>query len=433
MDRESGLTLVELVIAMVIFAIIASAVVAGLAATMKTARLDKNRLAASQLAARELEITRNEFKATLAGPSTLAANNYVENPHALPGQTAGQPLEVDGVPYTVTRNVEWLPAGSGKSACDGGAAITYPTMAVNVAVTWPSMGNVQPVTSNTVLTPPKGVLSSNLSFVGVKVVNASGLPSSGRLVTLNGPGGSQTDATAADGCAVFAVSNAGSFTASMSEAGFVDYYGDASPSKSVVVTAGSLSQVTINYDEAATLRVTYTTDPGYALPQSWPRLTLANPGLQPFGTTVVPTGSATTTIASLWPFADGYGVWAGSCQQSDPAAAGGTRDPNTLIAPGGAATTTTRLAPVGVTVETAAALPVAGATVTATPAVSTGCGATEDPVTLGTTDASGRLDTSLPAGEWTLEVAGRSPQGSWPTTPTLLPSSGPTNVLVVTQ
>jgi prepilin-type N-terminal cleavage/methylation domain-containing protein len=95
---DAGLSLIELVFAMVIFAIIASGVIAGLAASMKTARLDKNRAAATNLASRELEITRNEFKGSNAGPAALAAANYVVNPHPLPGQTAGTALLVDGIP-----------------------------------------------------------------------------------------------------------------------------------------------------------------------------------------------------------------------------------------------------------------------------------------------------------------------------------------------
>lgn len=432
LSADSGLSLIELVVAMVIFAIIASGVIAGLAASMKTARLDKNRVAATNLAARELEITRNEFKSSSAAPGALATANYVVNPHALPGQTSGAALKVDGIPYTVTRDVEWLPAGSGKSTCDGGSSITYPEMAVNVSVTWPSMGSVKPVTANTILTPPKGVLSSTLSFVGVKVLASDGLASQGRQVTLTGPGGTLTDTTAEDGCAVFAVSTAGTYTASMNTPGYVDFYGDQTPDKTVVVTAGTLSQVTINYDKAATLTVSYTTQSGYSLPTGWPTLTLANTGLQPTGTRQVSVTSATTTVNSLWPFIDGYGLWAGSCNQSDPAAAGGTRDPNFVLAPGASGSTTTNLAPVALTVKNTLGVAQANAVVTATPISTTGCVTTENPLALGTTNSSGVLNTSLPAGKWTIKVTSKSPSGSWPITATLLPTSSPSTIPVVT-
>ncbi len=78
--------------ALVIFAIVAAATVAGLTLALNTGRLDRNRVAAANLAARELEIVRNEFNASVSGPTTLAAQNYVTDPHPLPGGTAGQPI-----------------------------------------------------------------------------------------------------------------------------------------------------------------------------------------------------------------------------------------------------------------------------------------------------------------------------------------------------
>jgi len=431
-DSDAGLTLIEVTIAMVIFAMVAGAVVTGLAGALKTARTDKNRVAAANLAARELEISRNEFNSTTSGPTALAAQNQVVNPHPLPGGTAGNPLKVDGIPYTVTRNVEWLPAGAGKSACDGGSAISYPTLSVHVEVTWPVMGNVPPVESTTMMTPPKGTLASNLSFVGVQVLNNKAAPQSDLPVTLTGPGGTYTDTTADDGCAVFALPTAGTYTASLSSSGYVDYYGATNPTKTVVVTSGTLSQLQFNYDKAASMTVSLTTQAGYALPTTLPGLTVANTGLQPSGVRSTASSGATTTISTLWPFVDGYSVWAGTCSQSDPATAGGTRSPAVIVNPGAAGSTTAALAPVTVTVKTAAGLALANATVLAVPASTTGCLTTETSMTLGVTNASGVLATSLPAGKWTLQIQSKSPSGSWPSTATLLPTSSPTSVTVVT-
>jgi len=431
-NADAGLTLIEVTVAMVIFAMVAGAVVTGMAGALKTARLDKNRVAAANLAARELEISRNEFNASLSGPTTLAAQNQVTNPHPLPGGTAGSNLLVDNVPYTVTRNVEWLPAGSGKSACDGGAAITYPTLSVHVEVAWPAMGGVPPVESNTILTPKKGVLSSTLAFVGVKVLNNAAAAQSDLPVTLTGPGGTYTDTTADDGCAVFALATPGTYTASLNTPGYVDFYGAQAPTKSVVVTAGSLSQVQFNYDKAAALTVALTTQAGYALPTALPGLTLANTGLQPSGVRSLVSSGAATTVSTLWPFTDGYSVWAGTCSQSDPATAGGTRSAAVVVNPGATGSTTASLAPVQVTARTALGAALVNATVLAVPASTAGCLAPETSMTLGVTNASGVLMTSLPAGKWTLQIQSKSPSGSWPSTATLLPTSGPTSVTVVT-
>jgi type II secretory pathway pseudopilin PulG len=427
------MTLIELMFAMVIFAIVAAGTVAGLTGALTTTRSDRNRVAASDLAARELEIVRNVFTGSASGPSTVSASTQVVDGNPLPSGTAGQPLVVDNTPYTVTRNIEWLPAGSGQSPCDGGAGVTYPSLEVQVTVTWPQMSGVQPVMATTILTPPKNTLNSTTGFVSVKVLNAAGAAAVGQSVTLTGPGGTFTDTTASDGCAVFASATAGTYTATLNAAGYVDNYGNQIATKSVALTASSLSQLTFNYDRAATLNVTMQTTGGYALPTAWPQVTLANTGLQPAGFKYVAVSAATTTVTGLWPYlSDGYTSWGGSCTQADPAASGGTRAAAVIVAAGATGSSTVTLAPVTITVKKSSGLVLAGATVTATPSNTATCASTENPLALGVTNSSGVLATSLPAGKWTIKVTSQSPSGSWPLTPILLPTSGPTAIAVTT-
>jgi len=432
---DAGMTLIELMFAMVIFAIVAAGAVAGLTGALTTTRSDRNRVAASDLAARELEIVRNTFESTAAGPGAVAAAGLVLNGDPLPGGTAGQPLVVDNTPYTVSRNIEWLPAGSGQSACDGGAGVTYPSLEVQVTVTWPQMSGVSPVVNTTILTPPKNTLNTATGYVAVKVLSSAAAPEPGQLVTLTGPGGTYTDTTASDGCAVFASTVAGTYAASLNQTGYVDNYGNQVASKNVALAAGTLSQLSFNYDRSATLVATMTTSGGYALPTSIPQVTLANTGLQPAGFKYVPASTASTTIAGLWPFTDGYTSWAGACTQSDPAASGGTRSAAVIVGPGGTGTSTLTLAPVRVTVTqtTLTGLPVSGATVTATPSNPATCASGENPLVLGVTNSLGILSTSLPAGAWTIKVVSRSAVGAWPVTAVLLPTSGASAVPVVLQ
>lgn len=417
--------MVELMISLVVFAIAATAIAAGLISTMQTTRSSRNRLQASSLASREMEILRNEFQASTADALALGATNQVTNPHPLPGGTSGAPLTIDGSPYTVVRNVEWLPAGTGQSACDGGASLTYPSLAVNVSVTWPRMGQVKPVVTNTVLTPQKKVVASSTSFVGVKIVDVVNAAVANQTVTLTGPGGTLTDTTAADGCAVFAVTVPGAYTASLDTGGaYVDPIGVTNPSQSVPVTAGTLTQKTFSYDRAASLAVTLTTDVGYSLPTTRPRIALYNTGILPLGVKSVANGGAVTSVNNLWPYTDGYAFWAGSCKQSDPVVAGGARDPVVLLAPGASAARSVRLAPVRVNVTTLLGLPLPNATVTATAFSTTNCVAPDSLLSLGVTDGSGVLTTSLPAGKWVLKVTG-TPQST--TTGTLLQTSAPSS------
>jgi prepilin-type N-terminal cleavage/methylation domain-containing protein len=431
--HDAGMTLIELMMAMVIFAIVAAGTVAGLTSALTTTRSDRSRIAASDLAARELEIVRNTFESSSSGPATVAATTQVVDGNPLPGGTAGQPLVVDNTPYTVTRNIEWLPAGSGHSPCDGGAGVTYPSLEVTVTVTWPKMSGVQPVQSTTILTPPKNTLNSTTGFVSVKVVNAANQPTSGQTVTLTGPGGTLTDVTSSDGCAVFASSSTGTYSASLSASGYVDNYGANVATKSVGLATGTLTQISFNYDLAATLNVTMQTTSGYALPTEFPSVTLANTGLQPAGFKYLTPSAAATTVPGLWPFTDGYTSWAGSCTQSDPAASGGTRSPAVIVAPGGTGSSTLTLAPITVTARTAVGLPVIAGTVLATPVNAATCTGNDTPtLTLGVTSATGVLATSLPAGAWKISISGKTASPSWPTTPVLLPTSGPSSITVVT-
>jgi len=424
-------------LAIVIFGIAATAIMSGFLTAMKSTRSDRSRVQASDLAARELEITRNEFYASSSGPTNLAANDYVVDGHPLPGGTAGQPLVVDNTPYTVIRNVEPLIAGSGVSPCDGGSSVQYPEYQVTVTVSWSNMAGVKPVTSSTLLTPPKGSISNTYGYVAVKVLNSSGAPNSGRTVSISGPGGSDSDVTGSDGCAVFAEATAGTYTVSLGETGFVDYYGSPTPSKTATVSSGTLQQVQFSYDQKAKLNVSLGTDAGYNLPSSYattsPTVVIANTGLQPSGTkAVVLTSSSSGSIDNLWPFTDGYTAWVGSCGQSDPAASGGSRGAATVIAPGSTGSVSIRLAPVKVTVANGSGVVQPNLTIVASPASATGCLTTENPLTLGVTDSTGTLMTSLPAGAWTLQVSGKtSASGSWPSTGALQPTSAATTVPLV--
>lgn len=403
-SADEGMTLVELMVALVVFGIASTGIAYGIMAATNTTRLDRDRVQASNLASREIEITRSEFTNTSVGATTLGASGTMVNPHPLP---AGSAPDLDQ--FVVTRTVQWAPAGTGTSACDGGATVQYPSLVVDVKVTWAQMGNVQPVVSHTVLTPPKGSLNSNLGFAAIKVQRADGGPASGQVVKLTGPSTS-TGTTADDGCAVFSLSSLGLYTASLSTTGYVDNFGIAAPSKTLNVQKGTLSQASFSYDKAATLTVVATAPAGYALPPTLPKqFQLYNTNIQPNFLKTVTAASATTVLSGLWPYSDGYALWPGSCTQSDPVRAGGARAASTVVAPGGSATVSLGFLPVAVHATNVNGDPLINATITVTPDNAAGCVSPETgPWTLGTTGADGSLLTSLPAGTWNVAIAGRT-------------------------
>lgn len=410
---DAGFGMMELLFSMVVFTIIATAVAYGLQSATNATRNDRNRIQAASLAARELEMVRQEFQdINIDGPSLIGDAGTVTNPHALKGQPVGNALTIDGLPFTVTRSASWMPAGVGASACDGGSAVTYPVLKVNVKVTWARMGSTQPVESNTVLTPRKSEVSGTDAYAAVKVVAADGQGVADMPVTITNGASTLTAATADDGCATFQLTGTPapvSYTATVAKTGYVSNTFTSTATGSLSVKAGTLARTALAYDKAVSLTVNQTAAGGFALPAQNAPVTLYSPDIVG-GTKSFPGSGATTTITGLWPSTAGYISWPGTCKQSDPSANGGARQAAAIIAPGSSAAATHTLAPVRVTVTNSESDAVAGATVTALPSVTAEASCTQayNPVTLGSTDASGQLATSLPAGNWTIKVNGAS-------------------------
>jgi hypothetical protein len=238
------------------------------------------------------------------------------------------------------------------------------------------------------------------------VTGADGSGVSSLPVDITGPGGGQTRVTAGDGCAVFALTTVGNYTVILDEPGYVSFDGQASTSKPATVTAGSIQVVPFSYDAAATLNLEYVISDEvgetFGQPVPPPSVTLFNPSLPTMGKKVV--NSGTTTVTGLWPFPDGYSVWAGTCTLNDPATTGGTRAAPVTPEPGESVTAEVELKPLVATFSNDEGEPLVDKVVTATTVDSAGCKETQ--FTLGRTDGSGVLQASLPYGQWTLEADG---------------------------
>lgn len=403
--RDDGFTMIELMVSLTILALVSAAFAYGLQLAMSVTREDRARVQASNLAARELEIVRNEFGSSKTAPNTIAATSSVTNPHQLPGGSAGQPLDLDGTKFTVVRTVEWLPAGSGTSPCDGGSAVTYPSLGVNVRVSWLENNSPRDLENNTVLTPPKGTLATIQGFIAAKVTGADGTGVSSLPVDITGPGGAQTRVTAGDGCAVFALTTAGNYTVTLDESGYVSFDGMAATSKPATVASGTIQVVPFSYDAAATITLTYRIDgdpPGYSLPTPKPSVVLFNPSLPTMGKKVV--NSGTTTVTGLWPFIDGYSVWGGTCTLNDPATTGGARPTAVIPDPGETVGADVVLQPLELTFTDDDDKPIAGKEAVARIVTTTGCKETQ--FSLGNTNANGTVRSALPYGQWTVTADG---------------------------
>ena len=447
---DSGFALVELVVALVVFGLVFSAAASAIGSSLDSTRTSRQRVVAANLASRELDFTRNRFETPGQGPTSVQAGQVV-NPDPLPGGTAGQALVVDATPFTVTRTAEWVSQGATSGPCDGGSSGQLQYLRVSVSVTWPRMDGVDPVTDATVLTPPLGTYSSSTGHIRVKVIDRSGVPAAGHVVTVSGPGGTQSQTTAADGCAFFAFLATGAWTVGVGDAGDVDPSWDPTPSASASVTAGAVTPVSFAYDRAATVDVAADSGgSGFAFP-SGVAVAAANASM-PLGFRTVPVTSFPAVVANVWPYGDGVQWWAGNCADSDPQGVdahsapywpGASRGPVVATTPGQVTAASVAGDPVTVTVSSSATgAPVAGATVYAVHAVDNVCpGPVADPVNGSSvgqvltvpavTGAAGTTSVLLPYGSWTFEAVSGSGQVRT-VGPTVALAPGQTQVTSVT-
>lgn len=319
-QRDGGVTLVEVVMAMALLGIMAAAVLGVLLRAQATSVDNRDRVSAANLAAREIDLVRQEFVATDAGPVTLANAGVVTNPHPLPGGTSGQPLELNGTLFTVVRSVAWNVTGTGESACEGGTAVEHPTLIVTVRVTWPDMGSTEPVVNTAALAPERGLgLPTTSAFVAVAVKDAAGEPNPGRTVVVASSGETRSSLTDASGCAVVSVNppaGGTEYTARFPDAGYVDIAGTTSPARLIgIVRPQQLnSNIEIALDRAAsvTLRMT-----GGVTAADVAGSTISLYRSESSGATITQhtVGGIDTVVGNLWPTQ--YSAFFGTVQPSE--------------------------------------------------------------------------------------------------------------------
>jgi prepilin-type N-terminal cleavage/methylation domain-containing protein len=416
---QGGFTIIELMVALTVFAVVMTAVAAMLGSTLFTTANNRNRSVAANVAAQEMEIVR--------------ATPFAQLPV---GQVSSTQV-VNGTPFTVTRDSEWISKDASSGACDGASGEALAFLRVDVAVTWPVMSGVQPVTTSTVITPPIGAYDPNSGHIAVSVLDHDAQPQGGIPVSITGPV-TKSQSTANDGCAFFAYLPVGTYSVTLSLSGYVDGQGSSNPSQPASVSVGATVPVQFDYDLASTLNLSLTA-PGGGNPPDGLRVTLGNTHLLPAGTKVISGAPGSNRLVpNLFPYVDGYQAWAGSCADADPEGKkpdgspfypGQSRNPALAVSPGSVTNGAVDLQKTQVTVLDKKGVPVVGATVTVTHAVDNLCGGGENFTLKGVTDAQGVLTAGLPFGTWTFKVNGRNPNFSWPT-PVLPPPAVPSPFLV---
>lgn len=300
---DEGLSLIEVIVAVTLFALVAAATGAMLLTGIGVSRDSRNRTAASLVASEQLEITRNK-----------ATSNFTQIAGATVLKT------VNSTPFTITQTAAFIPKNAPSGSCSntgqGGNTGVQPVLLVTETVTWPRMDRTTPVTVATTLTPPIGAYPAGTGGVDIRVLDRNNLPVSGVLLTISGATPS-TMTTNTAGCGYAAYLTPGLYNVVVSRAGYVDNQESTTSTQQVGVSNGQTASLTFYYDLAATINVSFggSTPAATGLP-----ITVGNSGLAP--TPSFSFGVGVSRLTPLYPYST-YGIWAGRCPESYPAAVDG--------------------------------------------------------------------------------------------------------------
>jgi prepilin-type N-terminal cleavage/methylation domain-containing protein len=294
-DREAGLSLIEIMVAMMIFAIISLGIAYSIVNSLVITRESRAREVAANLAAQDIDLDR--AKADVFSISDLTWNTTV-----------------NGMIFHMSRATNWVSATGGTNACGaGGGTLQYKQ--VNISVTWDGMSaTTPPVRADTLIAPNSRINDPTLGTIIISVKSASGAGTPGVTVTVTPsavPNGAAALTTAptvtdADGCSYALKVTPGNYDVKLSNANYVDIHQSATPFLTVSVTAGASTPAPFDFDNGTLFTFNYASN--YA------------------GTAVLPTnldtsflstvgGVSTLKVAGsvrLFPFGGGYATMAGA-------------------------------------------------------------------------------------------------------------------------
>jgi type II secretory pathway pseudopilin PulG len=302
---QEGSVMIEVLAGMIILGIATAAVLQGLDGAQATGVKNKNRSVAATLAQQDIERIR-------ATPVTSLAN-----------LNETRTVDVRGVDYTVVSRTDWVRDETGVVSCTSDETQAEYLKVTSTVSSPASLSS--PVKETTLLTPGPGAFSATAGTAAVQLTDRTGAPITNVSVDLSGPS-SLSSRTNELGCAIFGFVPAGSYVAEVD--GWVRWSSDGSSTAEVEVHAGKTSLTHLELERAASLRANFRTPAGGAA--AWTAMSVANaklPGGASFFSSAdpaIPIDADTTPVGSidatgLFPFLDGYGVYAGTCRKNNPA------------------------------------------------------------------------------------------------------------------
>ncbi|PXA68704.1 type IV pilus modification PilV family protein [Cryobacterium arcticum] len=298
-DRDSGVTIIEIMVAMMVFAMIAVSVAYALTLSLSMGNDNRSREAAANLVAQEIDL-----------------NRAVEDLFTL--VDADKTTTINGTTFHLHRQTNWVTSVSADATCgSGGGQLKYKR--VNVSVTWDGMrASTLPVRADTVIAPGTRINDPTLGTILVSVRGSSGTGKAGVIVSAAPAipaAGAATlteipDPTDAQGCSYILKVVPGNYNVTVSAANSVDVNQVSTPVSFVGVGAGAAASVAFQYDRSGAYTVTYASNApaGSAiLPTNLDTTFMSTYPLY----TRTATTSAVSKVYELHPFASGYQIFSG--------------------------------------------------------------------------------------------------------------------------
>ncbi|GAA1492887.1 prepilin-type N-terminal cleavage/methylation domain-containing protein [Curtobacterium herbarum] len=315
-ERDEGLSIVEVLVAMTVFAMIAAGVAMGIASSLYLAHSSRSREVAINLAQDAVDSARTSTNLFSVVDGTTTPT-------------------VGGLRYTVKQVARWVPSSGSANACGAAGANGGPLAykRISLTVSW-SSASTQSVSMNSLVAPTSSVTAANLGTIIVSASLVSGSGNAGAAVSITpavtSPGGAGAitatiPKTDANGCSYALNVKPGRYDVRLSEPGNIDDGTSsgslgaqtATPSTTVTVQANQTSAANFNYDQALTVVPQWSDPNASARPFATPTSTAVSLRRKSADYGPYPTGVAT----QVFPYTDGYKAVAGtpaSCLSVDP-------------------------------------------------------------------------------------------------------------------
>jgi type II secretory pathway pseudopilin PulG len=293
--------LVEVMVGAVVLAIAATAILGGIDGAQNVGAKNKAKSIQASLAQQDIERMRSLPLSRLEG---LSETNTIN---------------VAGVDYTVVSSTAWISDQAGAVNCSSTAA-KADYLKLTSTVSSPATGT-KTVTETGLLTPPATAVAAATGTATVQLQKRDGTPLSSVTVNLSGAS-SQSATTNSLGCAVFGSIPVGTYTITVNN--YVEMESSLPATGSMQVYPGRGTFAPMQVDRPATVDVTFVPPLGvqtWTTSMVWDSITAKNAGLTGAEKTFT-NGSRVNSFdaTNLYPFLNGVGVYAGSCDANDPSA-----------------------------------------------------------------------------------------------------------------